>query len=209
MTKRFPVTDAPDLDAVVTTLTSAFRDDPVLVWTFPREVPRREQLLDGFFRVTTEMLLRHGGLTAATPGYEAVLVWSPPGTPDLTEAESKQYLSDLAAATGTCGERAAVLMAALDEHYPRDLPPHIHVMFAAARPSPEITGAGVMLVRAMLRQQRRPGTGLYAEASSPFNLSLWERMGMRRIGDEIALPGNGPSLYPIWMDPGPAEAPEQ
>jgi hypothetical protein len=199
-TEGFLVTAAPDMDAIVTTLTSAFRDDPVLVWTFPREVPRREQLMDGFFRVTTELLLGHGGLAAATPRHEAVLVWSPPGTPDLSKAENTRYRSELAAAAGACGERATTLMETLDGHYPQGLPPHNHVMFAAARPSSEVTGAGVILLRAILRQQRRLGFGLYAEASSPLNLSLWEQMGMRRVGDEISLPDDGPSLYPIWMD---------
>ncbi|CAO5229966.1 hypothetical protein FAGKG844_130064 [Frankia sp. AgKG'84/4] len=31
---------------------------------------------------------------------------------------------------------------------------------------------------------------------------MWERLGPRRIGPEIVLPDDGPTLYPIWGDPG-------
>ena len=197
---HFSVTADPNLDAVVDTLTRAFWDDPVVSWAFPHDAGQREQLMDGFFRVTTELLLAHGGLVGATSGHEAVLVWSPPGTPDLSEADNARYLSELAGATGRCAARAVTLMETLDAHYPSALPPHVHVMFAAARPEARSWGAGVLLVRALIRQRSEPGLGLYAEASSPDNLSLWQEMGARRIGAEIALPGDGPSLYPIWRE---------
>lgn len=191
----FTVTAAPDVDAVVATLVAAFRDDPVLRWTMPAGIAERDRWLDGFFRATTELLLTHDGLVGHTPGHEAVAVWSPPGEPDLDDAADAAWQEQLATATGPCADRTATLMAALDDHHPADLPPHVHVMFAAARP--EAWGSGVVLVRALTRRLGREDLGLYAEASSPDNLALWQEMGVRRVGGAIALP-DGPPLFPIW-----------
>lgn len=191
----FTVTATPDLDAVVATLIAAFRDDPVLRWTMPPEVAERDRWLDGFFRATTELLLDHDGLVGHTPDHEAVAVWSPPGEPDLDDAAETAWQERLAAATGPCATRSMALMAALDDHHPADLPPHVHVMFAAARP--EAWGSGVVLVRALVRRLGRKDLGLYAEASSLDSLTLWLEMGMRRIGREIPLL-DGPPLFPIW-----------
>ena len=112
----------------------------------------------------------------------------------------KRQVAETIAAAERCAARATTLMEVLDAHYPSALPPHVHVMFAAARPEARSWGAGVLLVRALIRQRSDNGVGLYAEASSPDNLSLWQEMGARRIGAEIALPADGPSLYPIWRE---------
>lgn len=190
----FVVTADPDLDAVTATLVEAFRDDPVLRWTMPPDTPERDRWLDGFLRSTTALLLAHDGRVAHTQEHEAVAVWSPPGQPDLDEAGNAAWLAELAHVTGPCAERAVTLVTALDEHHPTDLPPHVHVMFAAARP--EAAGRGVLMLRALTRRLGDPAVGLYAEASSPVNLGLWQAMGLQRTGPEIPLPG-GPSLYPI------------
>ena len=189
----FAVTATPDLDAVVATLVEAFRDDPVLRWTMPPEVAERDRWLDGFFRETTSLLLAHDGLVGHTPDHEAVAVWSPPGEPDLDETADAAWQERLATATGPCAARATALMAALDDHHPADLPPHVHVMFAAARP--EAWGSGVVLVRALSRRLGRDDTGLYAEASSQASLGLWQEMGMRRVGNENPAP-RGPVAFP-------------
>lgn len=201
----FAVTATPDLDAVVATLVAAFRDDPVLRCTVPPGVAERDRWLDGFFRATTELLLTHDGLVGHTPGHEAVAVWSPPGEPDLDDAADAAWQERLATATGPCAARAATLMAALDAHHPTDLPPHVHVMFAAARP--QAWGSGVVLVRALTGRLGREDLGLYAEASSPDNLALWLEMGMGRVGGEIPLPG-GPPLFGIWRASSRPAGPE-
>src|SRR5215471_4514720 len=89
-----------DLKAVVQTLCLAFDTDPVTEWNFPRDMANRGSLVEGFFRVTTKMILGHGGHVAATPGHEAVGVWSPAGAPEPTEAELADYASQLSRACG-------------------------------------------------------------------------------------------------------------
>ncbi|MCM3883045.1 GNAT family N-acetyltransferase [Frankia sp. R82] len=197
------VTATPDMAAVVDTLTQAFGPDPILNWAFPPTVAHRERLMAAFFRITTELLLEHGGQVGVAPEYAAVAVWSPPGEPALGEREQARYFRRLAEACGECGERAVALMRALDDQHPPGLPAHYHVMFAAARPEPAAVGRAVLLIRALLKLEDLRGFGLYAEASSQQNRDLWLEMGLRRVGNEIVLPAGGPSLYPVWREPDP------
>ncbi|WP_235826204.1 GNAT family N-acetyltransferase [Candidatus Frankia alpina] len=203
------ITNTPDLTAVVETLTMAFGPDPILDWAFPRTTAHRDQWMAEFFRITTEMLLEHGGQVGVAPEYSAIAVWSPPGEPAMTGEQEAQYYQRLTEACGDCGDcgdRAVALMRALDEQHPPNLPPHFHVMFTATRPEPAAVGRAVLLVRALLKMEALRGYGLYAEASTPQNRDLWLEMGMRRVGDEIVLPDGGPSLYPIWREPDPSAA---
>lgn len=201
------VTGSPDLDAVVATLVAAFRDDPVIEWAIPPTTLGRDYHLAAFFASTTEFLLEHGGIVAAPKDYSAVLVWSLPGEPAVSDAENRAFLDRLAASTGACGPRVRALMEALDAHHPADLPPHCHVMFAAVRPEHRGTGVRAALTDALRAMRLHDGVGVYAEASSTRNLRLWERLGGKRIGEDIVLPDGGPSLYPIFFGrpPEPTE----
>jgi ribosomal protein S18 acetylase RimI-like enzyme len=200
-TEKFLRTAGVDMTQVMETLCVAFDRDPVTEWTFPRSMDNRDKLVEGFFRVITEMVLDHGGQIGATPDYAAVSVWSPPGEPTLTATEEADLVENLLAACGEGGERAVAVMRALDAGHPAGLPPHFHVTFAAVRPETQTRGSASMASQALARAALTAGAGLYAEASNQRSLALWERLGLRRIGDEITLPG-GPSLYPIWGPPG-------
>jgi ribosomal protein S18 acetylase RimI-like enzyme len=195
-------TSRPDVAAAVETLCVAFDTDPVLEWTFPRAIAGRTALVEAFFRITTEMVLEHGGEIGATAGYEAVSVWAPPGEPTMGEARHAEYLAALLAGCGEGGERATTVMRALEAGQPPDLPPHFHVMFAAVRPEHQTRGSASEVSRMLAVAANAAGAGVYAEASNHRSLALWERIGLRRVGPEITLPDGGPSLYPIWGDPG-------
>ncbi|WP_007513840.1 MULTISPECIES: GNAT family N-acetyltransferase [Pseudofrankia] len=195
-------TSDPDLPAVVETLCLAFDTDPVTEWNFPRDLANRAALIEGFFRVTVGMILDHGGTVATTTDHVAIGVWSPPGEPTLTEAEAADYADALFKACGEGGERAAIIMQALDAAHPADLPPHYHVFFAGVRPGHQARGHALAVTRTLAAVTNAAGAGVYAEASNLRSLALWERLGLRRIGPEITLPDGGPSLYPIWGDPG-------
>ncbi|MDV7246739.1 MULTISPECIES: hypothetical protein [Rhodococcus] len=203
------VTADPDLAAVVDTLVTAFRDDPIIEWAIPPNTLGRDYHLAAFFASTTEFLLNHGGIVAAPHDYSAVLVWSPPGEPAVSDVENRVFLDRLTASTGACGPRVRTLMEALDAHHPVDLPPHCHVMFAAVRPEHRGTGVRAALTDALRAMRLHDGVGVYAEASSTRNLRLWERLGGQRVGAEIVLPDGGPSLYPIFFGrpPEPTDAP--
>lgn len=189
-----------DLNAVVQTLCLAFDSDPVTEWAFPRHLANREAVVEGFFRATTKLLLEHGGHAAATPGHEAVGVWSPPGAPEPAEAAVAAYAGRLTSAYGTAAERALTVMGLIDAHRPAGLPPHFHVLFVGARPEYHKRGAAIQIMGMLAQALTETGAGVLGEASSSYSLALWRRMGASRIGTEIRLPA-GPSLYPVWAAP--------
>lgn len=189
-----------DLEAVIQTLCLAFDTDPVTEWNFPRDMANRESLVEGYFRATTEMILEHGGHVIATPGNEAVGVWSPAGAPEPTEAALADYASRLTRTCGDGAERALAIMRAIDAHQPAGLPPHFHVMFVAVRPERHKQGAAVEIMRTLGQALTEAGSGVRGEASNAYSFALWQRMGASQIGPEIRLP-EGPSLYPMWAGP--------
>ncbi|MCM3883260.1 GNAT family N-acetyltransferase [Frankia sp. R82] len=191
-----------DLEAVVETLCIAFDTDPLLTWNFPRDMANRAVHVAGFFRVTVQMILDHGGTVATTPNHEALGVWSPPGEPALGETDELRFAEALLAACGEGGERAVAIMAALAAAHPSDLPPHYHVMFAAVRPEFQFRGHSGAIGHHLALTANAEGAGVYAEASNLHTLEVWRRLGLRRRGAEIILPDGGPTLYPIWGDPG-------
>jgi hypothetical protein len=198
-----PLVRSTDVEETTRTLTAAFFTDPVLEWIFPPGTPDRARLMDGFFRVTTELLLDHHGCVLATPGHESVVVLSPPGEPDISAQANESYLDDLAAATGAGGERSVTCMRLLDEHAPAGLPEHWHVMFAGTRPEHQLTAVRAGTTKDVCALFDAHDVAVYAEASSKVNLTLWRWLGSDRIGAEIPLP-DGPSLYPIWRPPASA-----
>jgi ribosomal protein S18 acetylase RimI-like enzyme len=162
-----------DLKAVIQTLCVAFDTGLVTESNFPRHMSNRSSLVGGYFCVTTEMILGHGGQLAAAPGHEAAGVWSPAGAPQITQAELAGYASQLA---GACGDGAEHALRSIGAHRP-DLPPHFHVMFVAVRPGYRKQGAAVEMVRTPGQALTGTGTGVRGEASSGHGFALWQRMG--------------------------------
>jgi predicted GNAT family N-acyltransferase len=60
-----------------------------------------------------------------------------------------------------------------------------------------------MLLREVLQRCDRDRTPAYLEATSPENVRLYRRHGFEVTG-EICLP-DGPSLWPMWRAPNPAQ----
>lgn len=195
------VTGAPDLDAVVATLTASFGQDPIIEWAIPTDTPERRRYLDAFFAIVTKDILDRGGMAVTSADYDAVIVWSTPTDAVPTDDESAVLLDRLESATGPTGRRVRVLMELLDEHHPTDLPPHCHVMFAAVREGSRGTGVRAALTGALRELRLADGVGVYAEASSERSLGLWERLGLSRVGAEIVLPDGGPKLFPLFAAP--------
>jgi hypothetical protein len=76
---------AADVDAVVATITTAFRHDPLWGPALP-DASGRAEPASAFWRFLVTASLRHRW-TMVTPGIEAAAVWIPPGGEELTAGE--------------------------------------------------------------------------------------------------------------------------
>ncbi|WP_156623986.1 GNAT family N-acetyltransferase [Mycobacterium sp. 852002-40037_SCH5390672] len=190
----------PDLEAVAETLSIAFAEDPVVQWAIPPDTANRARYLNAFFILTTQMIVDQGGFVASSPGYDAVVTWLSPRRSGLPDCANRAFLDRLQEATGRCGLRLRTLMKRLDQCHPKDLPPHVYVVHMGIRPQARGSGLQESSARGLRDVLKACEAGCYAEASSTRSLRLWERLGIKRYGDEITLPDGGPSLYPLYID---------
>ena len=79
------VATASDIEPIVSTLTTAFFDDPLWGPAFPDERRRSEQAA-ALWRLCASSALRYPW-TLITERAEAVALWIPPGGTELTEQE--------------------------------------------------------------------------------------------------------------------------
>ncbi|MGW6263187.1 hypothetical protein [Streptomyces sp. NPDC055085] len=194
-----PLHSSRDVGAVTRTLVEAFSHDAAMEWLFPEDLPDRAKGIENFFCIRLEMFFAHGGVAWATADHEAVMVWTPPGEPNLSPQEQHAYHELLKTGLGDAYPRVALFLKTLDEQEPATLPAeHVHLMWAARRPDHSVSADFRAITTALRDAVIQARVDLYAMATSPRNLQLWERLGLERIGEEIRLPDGGPVMYPIF-----------
>lgn len=161
----------------------------------------RVRRLTANFAIHVEHALRHGHIdwTDDRMG-AAVWVHQDPGAPEVPEPDD--YEARPAASAGPHLPRFQTLDRAFAESHPHT--PHHHLAFLAVHPSRQGHGLGTLLLRhhhAALDSARRPG---YLEASSERSRSLYARHGYRDTGEPFTLRPDGPQMWPMWREPGPA-----
>ncbi|MFF3641098.1 hypothetical protein [Streptomyces sp. NPDC002564] len=199
-------------DRLIEVYRGAFYTDPVFAWLFPDEATRTARL-ETFFTIMVDHTFGHGGSALQTRDYGAVSLYFPPEAVEQPDDVHTALLDSLRHALGADAERVLYLFGVLGEAHPKDLAPHFYGTFVAALPEHQGAGLGTRLKQSLfaLADQYgadrhgadRHGAGAYAEASSPRNLALYERLGQRRLGIDITLP-DGPQIFPIWRAPQPA-----
>ncbi|MFJ2213691.1 GNAT family N-acetyltransferase [Streptomyces sp. NPDC101062] len=184
---------------IVSVYRQSFDKDPVFQWLFP-DAETRDSLLDKFFTVMVGHTFAHGGSVLQTEDYGAVSMYFPPDAVEQPKEARDRLLDSMRHALGSDADRTVHLLTMLGESHPRDLPPHYYGTFVAARPRHQGGGLGTRLKKGLFALADEDRAGAYAEASSPRNLALYERLGQHRLGPELTLP-DGPPIFPIWRPP--------
>ena len=187
-----------DLPAVVETLTTAFFDDPVMSWWLP-DPARRSQILRAFFEITVDVNHPHDELYTTSTVPAAAAVWVPPGRQPSGDEEALLVARWVDAAEETA-ERLLAALELMGPHHPEQA--HAYLFFLGTRPQWQSRGLGSALLREVLERCDRDATPAYLEATSEGSKGLYLRHGFEVTG-EIPLP-NGPSLWPMWREPGRA-----
>ncbi|MFE5811705.1 hypothetical protein [Streptomyces sp. NPDC056491] len=180
-----------DLSAL---LAASFQEDALTRWMIPGERLRAE-LLPGFFRVFVELSAAHDGVLTGPDG-DAVLLFLPPGA----EPDEKALEAALSAALGEHADAMRTIAGLQEERHPHG-PPHYYVSFGAVRPGRQQGGLMSGLLGRVVARADAEGVACYVEASSPGGEATSRRAGFERLGADIALPGGGPVLRPMWRDP--------
>jgi GNAT superfamily N-acetyltransferase len=193
---------------VLDVLTEAFMRDPVIGWLFPDEDDRRR--LQPFFY----------GPMLTHPDAEAYLIGDSDRGPGAGPAGASIWLSlaagqapydgqpdgtdpDLAAVFGDSGARLWALGQRLAGRHPSDTA-HLYLPCMGVVPGRQGGGLGSELLRYRLDRADAAGLGAYLEATSAGSRALYLRYGFVDLGEPVRLPGDGPSLWPMWRAGRPA-----
>ncbi|OON78782.1 GNAT family N-acetyltransferase [Streptomyces tsukubensis] len=186
-------------DDIVSVYRQSFGKDPVFQWLFPDE-ETRPSLIEKYFTVMADHTFAHGGSVLQTKDYGAVSMYFPPDAVEQSDETHEQLLDTVRDKLGEDSDRPVHLLKTLSASHPRDIAPHYYGTFVAARPQHQGGGLGTRLKKALFALADADRAGAYAEASSPRNLALYERLGQRRLGPALTLP-DGPPVFPIYRPP--------
>ena len=182
---------ARDLDRLLDTMVAGFSDDPLYRWLYPNPIDRADRL-----RPTFELMLRCGferGHVVWSPDQDAVAIWTAPGQSLLDDDAMDRWLQLLHDDAPTRVEAAIDGMTACARHAPAA--PHwtLHSVVVAA--DRQRRGTGTALLRRTLSDVDRTGDPAYLESSNIENVSAYQRLGFRVLG-EVQVPG-GPIMRPM------------
>lgn len=194
--------------AVAVLLARAFADDPVMAWMIP-DAADRERRIARYFKVAQrQQRPRAGGVRVAATGEGRLLaaaLWSGPGHAKTSAVQELVALPHYARIFGLRGmPRAGEVDNAMHEVHPET--PHWYLPSVGTDPGLQGTGVGTALLRQQLADCDRLGQPAYLESSKDTNVPFYERLGFRVTG-ELRLPNGGPTLWPMWRDPGPTDEP--
>jgi GNAT superfamily N-acetyltransferase len=189
-----------DVPALAVTLARAFADDPVFCWLQP-DPDRRVAALPGFFAAMARHHFLAGGgveVAAGVPGVGAAALWDPPGR---SMGNPLAQIAMVPALLRMFRGRIGVARALSDEmkaNHPEE--PHWYLAMIGSDPGVRGGGYGAALMRSRLDRCDAEYAPAYLESSNPDNIPYYLRFGFEVTG-EIAMPGGGPSLWPMWRQP--------
>ena len=180
-----------DVPALADTLARAFHDDPVSVFSSPRESSRPRRLR--FFFTGRLRTLVGEELCFCTEDRAGAAVWAPPDRWQVPPREAIRLVR-------VTNHRAPWFLAGVarvDKAHPHV--PHYYLAHLGVTPEAQGRGLGSALLAPMLERCDREGVGAYLESSKERNVAFYARHGFR-VTDEVDFP-RGPRLWLMWRDP--------
>jgi GNAT superfamily N-acetyltransferase len=173
-------------------MTLAFDTDPVERWAFPDP----QQYMSAFPRY---VLLYGGkafgqGSAYVVDDFAGVALWLPPGIEPDYGPMTSLFLDNVDA---SIVETADVLFQKMEQFHPHE--PHWYLPLMGVDPAHRGRGLGSSLLSHALAVCDADGKPAYLEATSPANLSLYERHGFKTLG-RIDYQGS-PPMFPMYRAP--------
>lgn len=176
------------------TVTTAFFDDPLWAPIFPDERTRTEKMA-ALWRVYVASAVPRFPWTIVTENNEAVTVWYPPDSAELTEEEESGFDKFLLELVGkTTATEVQEIGRAFDHASPTE--PYFYLSLFATHTDHRGRGLGMGLLRENLARIDRIGMPTYLESSNPGNDGRYESVGYEKHG-EILMP-SGLRVSTFW-----------
>lgn len=189
-----------DVRELARVLGRAFYDDPVSVWLLPDDRSRAAQLTAFFATTTRHHHLAGGGVEVACDGpvIGAAALWDPPNRWKQSRRTQLAVLPALIRAFGMRLAAGRAVSELLDRAHPAE--PHWYLAVIGSDPTMRGRGFGQAVMRSRLDRCDAEHCPAYLESSKFENVVYYERFGFV-VAEEIALPGGGPKLWPMWRAP--------
>ena len=185
------VAERADLDGIGAALARAFEHDPLWGWAF-EDASRERKLasLESVFGFFAGAALDFGWVRV-TDGVEAVALWIPPGSPEMTPADEERLPGVIAAACEPDpAARVQQLLDSFEANHPHE-PPHYYLSLLATHPDHAGKRFGVCLVADNLAEidAADPPAPAFLESSNPRNITRYERLGFHPTRDVELIAG--------------------
>ncbi|OIJ63707.1 GNAT family N-acetyltransferase [Streptomyces mangrovisoli] len=165
---------AADIDAIVSTVTTAFFHDPLWGPAFPDERERAVQAA-AMWRLYVTSALRYSR-TLVTPDAEAVAVWIPPGGTELTPQETDELGPLLVRQAGAeVAEAILTINDQLAAAHPDE--PCFYLTLLGVHDDHRGKGLGMGLLAESLARIDALGAPAYLESSNPSNNARYQSVG--------------------------------
>jgi GNAT superfamily N-acetyltransferase len=193
---------AAEIDDLAAVLADAFDDDPVMRFIVPNDEAYRLRLTR-LFRIELRSMLKLEATWVVDDGAAAgVAIWAPPDRWKSSTADMLRSVVPALRVFGRAVRPAVAVLNALEAAHPRT-PPHWYLGTIGTAASHRGRGVGGVLLRAQLARCDAEGIPAYLESSKPENVPYYRRFGFEERG-ELALPGDGPTVIPMWREPRPS-----
>jgi ribosomal protein S18 acetylase RimI-like enzyme len=191
-----------DREAIGRTLAGAFEHDPLWGWAFEdAERERKLAALGAVFGFCATAALGLGWVRV-TDRVEAVALWIPPGSPEMSPADEERLPGVVAAVCEPdSAARVLDLFRAFEANHPHE-PPHFYLSLLGTDPDHARHGHGLGLVADCLAEidAGDPPAAAFLESSNPANVPRYERLGFRPTREVELIAGLGGTQ--MWRGPG-------
>jgi len=180
------VATADDMDAIVSTLTSAFFRDPVWGPVFSDD--HRAAHAAVMWRLYTTSALRYP-FTFVTSNVEAAALWIPPGGTELTAAEEASVEELLTSTAGATSAHAIMaIYDQLEAEHPEE--PCFYLSLLGVHDDHRGAGLGMTLLAESLARIDALDAAAYLESTNPANNARYESVGFRERGQIVLASGH-------------------
>lgn len=196
---------AGDVDLLTRLATSAFKNDPITMFTVGRDAAPAEYDVyrEGFFRVFLREKLRRSErrVVHVDESEQSFAIWSLIGKDPTEPMPSLRIAFGMVKALGfSRGKHTGDVFDAMTRKHPAK--PYVYLMLFGTHEGAQGKGLGSQVMRKMTAYLDQHGLSAYTESSNVRNIPFYQRHGFKILEQPLSgMPEGTPTVTTLWRDP--------